>query len=131
MTSRRTFTERQVLLTLLNQGSVIPCGICKVALKLHDAFGKKVHRDHSTPLALDGPDTWENCAYVHDTCHHRKTNGSKATTYGSDKHQIAKANRIAGGGKKRRGPKLRGRPFQNNRSGQFKSKINQPTERRP
>ncbi len=129
MSKRRRFSERDEIRTLLLQGADIPCGFgCEVLITLKHVSGAE--RDHGVPVALDGPDTPENCAYHLGPCHAAKTNGKPHTSYGSDKHQIAKANRIAGGGKKRRGPRLRSQPFRTNRSGQFKTGINKPTERR-
>ena len=90
MTTRSRFTERQVIYTLLLQGAVIPCGICRVAIKL----GEDVERDHCVPLALDGADTPENSRFAHATCHARKTRGSGATTCGSDIGEISKTRRL-------------------------------------
>lgn len=74
------------------QGTVI-CPLCGCQLMPND----QVIREHLHPLALGGGDDEGNMAYVHRACADRKTNGSgpKATTYGSDKHAIAKAKRLA------------------------------------
>ena len=108
--TRKRFTEREVIQTLLLQGAVIPCGKCRVQIGFDDL--KKVERDHKWKIAMGGPDTPENCAYLHGPCHAEKTDGLPATTYGSDKHETAKVNRIAKGGKKRKGRQIPSRPFQ-------------------
>ena len=106
--SRKRFTEREVLRTLVLQGAKIPCGCslmpdpfpkCGLFLTLDDLKTPKgVQRDHTTPLALGGPDTPENCGYWRQPCHDCKTDGgkSKATTYGSDRHAIDKTKRLRG-----------------------------------
>lgn len=53
--------------------------------------------EHLHPLALGGPDTEDNMMASCVDCAQRKTNGSKATSYGSDKHEIAKAKRLERG----------------------------------
>ncbi len=54
----------------------------------------KVIREHMHAVALNGPDEEANMGYAHFACSDKKTNGSKATSYGSDKHAIAKAVRF-------------------------------------
>ena len=122
---RKRFSEREVLKTLLLQGVVITCGHpqCNRPITLEDVGS--VERDHTTPRALDGPDTPENCTYMHGSCHKQKTDGEKHTVVNGDKHKIAKAERIAGGGRKRRGPKMKSRGF----SKKFRSKYNRETNR--
>jgi hypothetical protein len=67
--------------------------------------GTKWEYDHAPPIALRpvneaGDDTippMNDPAYIWPLAreeHAAKTNGSKATSYGSDKHAIAKANRL-------------------------------------
>jgi hypothetical protein len=109
---RKRFTESEVLKTLLLQGAVIPCGICRKAFFVPDVVEGNIHRDHDLALALEGSDKPENCRYVHASpCHSTKTNGSPATSYGSDKHIIAKGKRIRGETKKRPKRKIPSRPF--------------------
>ena len=52
--------------------------------------------DHIEAQYLDGGNTLDNCATLCIPCHRLKTNGSKATTYGSDKHESAKVKRLKG-----------------------------------
>ena len=72
-----------------------PCGICRKPLH-EDApriLEHMVPRATRIALGLD-PDAPEILAHVHDECANKKTNGTKATTAGSDKHMIAKGNRL-------------------------------------
>jgi hypothetical protein len=51
---------------------------------------------HATMVLLGrDPDDIDNLRFVHAECAHLKTNGTKATTAGSDKHMIRKGERIA------------------------------------
>lgn len=88
---RSRFSERKVLAVAIRQGAIIPCYRCRVAFK----DGDVIEREHLHELALGGEDTPENCAYSHCECHAAITNGTKATTAGSSKHRIAKAERVA------------------------------------
>jgi len=96
-----------------------------------------VEWDHNPPLALRRIDeeTGEYIPAENDPryiqplskeAHKRKTNGTKSTSYGSDKHEISKARRIAKGGKTRRGPKIPSQGFDKTR----KRKFNGTVERR-
>lgn len=89
MTTRRRFTERQVLECLVRQGAVIPCLRCKAPFTVETA--RKAEREHLHEIKLGGADTIDNCAYSHGDCHAIETNGNGATTAGSSKHRIAKA----------------------------------------
>ena len=122
MTTRRRLTERQVLEVLIvNHGAIIPCGICRLALKAEDI--RYVERDHHRgkhTFPDDQIDEWEalaNQRYVHGQrdpnhdCHRRKTDGTKATTAGSDKHMAAKGRRIRGENKPKRKAKIQSRGF--------------------
>ena len=102
--TRSAFTERKVIETLLGQGAVIPCFRCRLAFTQADV--KTIEREHIQEMALGGENTPENCAFSHAACHARITNGSPATSAGGSKHRIAKAKRLAGGKKKRRGRSL-------------------------
>ena len=95
--TRRRLTERQVLTVMLSQGAILPCYRCRIALTPEDAL--QAEREHLTPLALGGEDTPDNCRYSHRGCHKKQTNGTAATSYGSDKHAIAKVRRLTGANK--------------------------------
>lgn len=98
--TRKRLTERQTIKTLVAQGAVIPCYRCRLAFEETSL----IEREHVTPLALGGEDTPENWRFSHKECHALQTNGTKATSYGSDKHAIAKAKRLR---KPRQKPKRR------------------------
>jgi hypothetical protein len=72
--------------------------------------------EHTLPVAL-GNDQKPDCLLC-TPCANKKTNGTKATTYGSDIHAIAKVRRLTG--QTKTGPKKRiaGRPFQPRPEGQ-------------
>jgi len=53
---------------------------------------KTIEREHLVPIALGGADDPTNCAYSLGAAHKIQTNGNGATSYGSDKHLIAKLN---------------------------------------
>lgn len=106
MARRRRFTEREVLETLALQGVLVWCYRCHVVLDPRTA-----EREHLLEVALGGPDIPANCAYSCDKCHLTVTNGTKATTAGSSKQRIAKVKRIRAGGKKKKGPRIKSRPF--------------------
>ncbi len=111
--TRRRFSEREVIETLLRQGAIIPCpgkGCIKL-LELEDL--DHIERDHYTPLALGGEDLPSNCSYLHGECHARKTDGPRHLKVAGDKSRIAKAKRLASGPRKRRFKRLKGRPFGN------------------
>ena len=104
------------------------CGLCRQPL---NAYEPRI-LEHMTPratlvaLGMD-PDTPANLYWVHAECAAKKTNGTKATTAGSDKHMIAKAKRFdkinAGErSRKRKGPPLKSRPF---------PKVSRPFRRAP
>lgn len=100
---------------------------------------KETNFDHDPPLALrqrlvgtDGtfldylpsPNDPRYITAMRVECHHKKTNGTAATSYGSDKHEINKANRIAEGVRKRRG-KIRSRGFDKTRTRHFDGTVTQ------
>lgn len=105
--------EQGVLASLLAQGAIIPCFRCRIAFTPAD----KIEKEHLHERALGGPDEWGNWRWSHKECHSIITNGTKATSAGSSKHRISKADRIARGGKVVRRPmragarKIPGRPF--------------------
>jgi 5-methylcytosine-specific restriction endonuclease McrA len=88
-------------------GHPILCNVCHAKLSPGDV----IEWDHYNPLALGGAHTWANLLPLHKACHRKKTSGTKATSAGSDIHTIAKVKRLANGGKKRRGPKMKSRGF--------------------
>jgi hypothetical protein len=88
-------------------GNIFFCDNCYEALRP----GQDIHFDHRHAHGLGGEHSYKNLYPMHAECHREKTFGSKATTAGSDIHKIAKVKRIAKGGKKRRGRKLKSRPF--------------------
>lgn len=98
---RRTPSQSQIIETILLQGGTVPCFRCGVPFTLEDARDKKkrIQREHLHEFELDGPDDPSNWRFSHYDCHDRVTNGAGATTAGSSKHRIAKAERIQREGK--------------------------------
>jgi formate-dependent nitrite reductase cytochrome c552 subunit len=119
--TRRAMKEAEVFEILLAQGAVIECAVpwCRRLIKSRT----DCQRDHYHALKLGGEDVPSNMQYICLDCHKLKTNGTKATTAGSDKARIAKVKRITSGGRKRRGRKITGRPLPANRGGRFKKKM--------
>lgn len=114
MTERQTITDKMKWRALFHRFP-IPCAICN-----HPIFwDEEIDWDHVHPIALGGEHSHANLRPLHANCHQKKTSGSKATSAGSDIHMIAKAKRIASGGKKRRGPKLRSKGFDKNLTRHF------------
>lgn len=97
--SRKRFSERQVIETLIRTGHEIRCYRTKEVITLETV--SLLEREHPTPLALGGEDGPRNAAYSFSEAHKRQTNGSGATSYGSDKHAIAKVRRLRGENKSR------------------------------
>lgn len=96
MTKRRSITSAQMRDMLIAQAAAasmaIPCALCSNPL----LPGQRFVREHMHALGLGGADSPENEALVHFECADRKTRGTKATTYGSDVHAIAKGKRLRG-----------------------------------
>lgn len=67
------------------------CG-CGCGVILGAAGGIEYHHQHER--ALGGADHADNWIALTVPCHDRITNGTKATTAGSSKHKIAKADRL-------------------------------------
>lgn len=107
--ARRRFSERDVLETLIRCGTKLWCYRSREPITLANV--RTVEREHVTPLALGGADTPENCAYSLAVAHKLQSFGTKATTVNSDIHKIAKVKRLRAGGKTRRGPQMKSRPF--------------------
>lgn len=107
--TRKACTAKQALEVAIQQGAVIPCFRCRKAFTLEDARTKgAIEREHVHALARGGEDQTDNWAWSHKACHARQTNGPGHYSDG-DKYAIAKANRLARGGKTKRGPKLQSR----------------------
>lgn len=60
--------------------------------------------EHMVPFAWTMGHITEDLAWVHKACADKKTYGNKATCADGDIHKIAKAKRIASGGRKVRHP---------------------------
>lgn len=72
------------------------CGVCRKELR-EDEPRILEHTPPRATLIANGctnPDDPMYLSLVHTACAHVKTNGTKATTAGSDKHMIAKGNRL-------------------------------------
>jgi len=100
---REPITADLKVQSLLFRATVI-CPLCGADLMP----GQEIEWDHQVPVALGGSHDFANIRPVHKRCHARKSFGSKATTAGSDIHKIAKAKRIAAGGKKVKRPMPKG-----------------------
>ncbi len=73
----------------------VRCPLCGRALTREQSRIPEHLTPHATMVALgNDPDDENNLAWVHAECAHKKTNGTKATTAGSDKHMIAKGKRL-------------------------------------
>lgn len=111
--SRKRFTEREVLETLIVQGINLKCYRCKEPMMLP----ADIEREHLTEVALGGLDVPRNCVYSHVDCHAKITNGTRATSAGSSKQRIAKVKRLRNPRPSKRPMpkshrKLQSRPFQ-------------------
>lgn len=101
--ARKRFSERQVIEALIRTGHEIRDFRTKEVITLEAV--NRLEREHPVPLALGGKDDPTNAAYSLKENHSKQTNGTKATSYGSDKHAIAKVERL-------RNPKPSRRPMQ-------------------
>ena len=96
-------------------------------------FPGKFQYDHTNPDASGGKPTLNNCKVLcsggKDSCHYKKTYGTKSTKLGSDVYEIAKGKRLAkkAKGKKEKKHNWAKRPFGNSR---FKKKLNGTVEKR-
>lgn len=126
--TRRAVTPARVRRIMLHaaerQGTPIKCAICGEPIKPLET----VTLEHMTPFALGGADDdgEDNVRPVHTPCGMRKTKGTAATGHRGDTSAIARAERLAKGGKTRRGPPIRSRGFDT----RFKQKLNGRTVRR-
>lgn len=118
--ARKRFTERQVIEALIRTGNEIRCYRTKEVITLETV--KRLEREHPTPLKIGGKDDPTNAAYSLSEAHKIQTNGKPATSYGSDRHAMAKIGRILGltctGPKKsiRSRPLKSGNSFERNRA---------------
>lgn len=94
---RRSLTPRQRFTMWKDQGEACANPNCGALISLNGCIA-----EHSHPVAL-GNTGAPDCLLCH-ACADIKTNGTAATTYGSDKHAIARAKRLAKGGKTVRYP---------------------------
>lgn len=94
MSRRKRFSERQVIETLIRQGVEMRCYRTKELITLETV--NLLEREHLTQMALGGADTPANCAYSLKAAHAIVTNGTKATSYGSDAHARAKIRALTG-----------------------------------
>lgn len=98
-------------------GDGVVCPLCGWNLWEHETRILEHMTPWATMVALGrDPDDIENLRWVHKECADRKTNGTKATTAGSDKHMIAKAvrfDKINRGerSRTRKGPPLKSGPM--------------------
>lgn len=102
MTKRASLTPKQRRAMWEDQDGC--CAVCGAPTALENMIAEHWH-----PVAL-GNDQKPDCLLC-EFCAHRKTNGTKATSYGSDKHAIAKDKRLRG--ETKQGPKkaIPSRPF--------------------
>jgi 5-methylcytosine-specific restriction endonuclease McrA len=84
----RTFTWKQKAEILVQQARCRSCGERLVTLKNTD-----FHHVHE--YALGGKTEVANAQALCKECHSFETNGTKATSYGSSKHEVAKLKRLA------------------------------------
>lgn len=119
--SRKRFSERDVMESLIRQGVSVFCYRCKREISATECRAGMMEREHLIEIALGGPDAPTNCVYSHKSCHAIVTNGTKATTAGSSKQRIAKVRRLRNP-KPSRHPmsksnrKIPSRPFQKGRA---------------
>jgi len=88
--ARRKFSEKDVIRTLIHQGVEIRDFRSGELITLENV--DQIQREHLHELAIGGPDAPVNCRYSLTKNHHVATNGNGATTAGSSKNRIAKAN---------------------------------------
>lgn len=91
---RRQFREIEVVECLILQEATIPCYRCGIPFTIEDVRAKNIQKEHLHEFNLDGPDVPGNCRFSHAAapCHHTVTNGPPATSAGSSKNRLAKAN---------------------------------------
>lgn len=87
------------------------CGVCKIELRPED----EIQFDHVHADCFNGPHEYRNLRPVHAECHKRKTK--------QDVQDLAKTKRLASGGRKRRGPKMKSRGFRKDVKRTFAGKV--------
>lgn len=114
MSEGRNISVKTKVDVAIMQAAGIRCPLCSKYLM----SGDPRILEHMVPRALftilHKRDAKENLRWVHKRCAVLKTNGTKATCADGDIHKIAKAKRIAAGGKKRRGPPMKSAPMRRN-----------------
>lgn len=78
----------------------ISCAICHAELEPEDA----IQWDHIHAEVFAGPHVWDNLRPIHTSCHKLKSR--------ADVQANAKIKRLAKGGRKRKGPAMKSKPFQ-------------------
>jgi hypothetical protein len=103
MSKRKAIPVRVQVSVAIRQGRMaaaggceyFPCRICRQPLHEDEPRVLEHMTPHATMVALDrDPDEPDNLAWVCAECAAKKTNGTKATTAGSDKHNIRKGERL-------------------------------------
>lgn len=106
MPKHRSITPAQMRDMLLTQaeerGHPIRCALCGGYI----LPGDQTMTEHLHALGLGGADAPDNRRLVHHVCGMKKTNGTAATTAGSDKNLMAKHRRLTGKNKPRRKRKV-------------------------
>lgn len=100
MTKRPHISDRTKVNVAIRQCGGLVCPLCRDALVEQDPRVL----EHMVPHELGGASDETNLRWVHKACADRKTQGSGATCADGDIHKIAKAKRIASGGRKVRHP---------------------------
>lgn len=107
--TRKACTAKQALEVAMQQGAIIPCYRCRLALTIEETRERgAIEREHVVPLALGGEDVPSNWAWSHKACHKFQTNGPSHFNKG-DRHEITKAARAERGGKTPSRSKIQGR----------------------
>ena len=115
---RKPLSRNQAVELILSQDS--KCRTCGERLQPGN-----IHYDHIVARELGGSDDLENMqAICIKPCHHVKTFGRGATTYGSDIHAIAKTRRLANP-KPKKPSRIRSRGFPKN----IRKRMNGQVER--
>jgi hypothetical protein len=94
-------TALKVRIAILQAANnAISCGVCRLPL---GPFDDRI-LEHMVPHEFGGSSDERNLRWVHKACADRKTYGYGATAADGDTHKIAKAKRLASGGRKSRRP---------------------------
>jgi len=103
---RASLTLIQKIKLLLAQEGKCAKKSCRKKLEKGD-----IEFDHTHALGLNGTNELDNWQALCLECHNLKTNGRKHCRLGADKFEIAKAKRIACGGKTKTGKKINSKGF--------------------